>query len=90
MKIKICPRCGSSNIKWIIPQNWSMWSCNDCSFTGPAIEADKETQKKLQKNWSKNKKKILSKEKDNKEYEDNLSDEQLDQKLDELFEKDNN
>ncbi len=85
MKTKICPRCGSSNIKWIIPQNWSMWSCNDCSFTGPAVEADKQTQKELQKNWAKNKKQILSKTSDD-EAEENISDEELDEKLDKLFE----
>ncbi|AWX32176.1 hypothetical protein AW729_03260 [Methanosphaera sp. BMS] len=85
MKMKICPRCGSSNIKWIIPQNWSMWSCNDCSFTGPAVEADKQTQKQLQKNWAKNKKQILSKT-NNDETEENISDEELDEKLDKLFE----
>lgn len=85
MKMKICPRCGSSNIKWIIPQNWSMWSCNDCSFTGPAVEADKQTQKELQKNWAKNKKQILSKTSDD-EAEENISDEELDEKLDKLFE----
>ncbi|WP_236951255.1 hypothetical protein [Methanosphaera sp. BMS] len=83
--MKICPRCGSSNIKWIIPQNWSMWSCNDCSFTGPAVEADKQTQKQLQKNWAKNKKQILSKT-NNDETEENISDEELDEKLDKLFE----
>lgn len=83
--MKICPRCGSSNIKWIIPQNWSMWSCNDCSFTGPAVEADKQTQKELQKNWAKNKKQILSKTSDD-EAEENISDEELDEKLDKLFE----
>ena len=85
MKMKICPRCGSSNIKWIIPQNWSMWSCNNCSFTGPAVEADKQTQKELQKNWAKNKKQILSKTSD-AETEENISDEELDEKLDKLFE----
>jgi hypothetical protein len=55
MKLKICPRCGSSDIEWTLPQNWSMCSCNDCSFTGPVIEADKQTQKKLQKKWAKKK-----------------------------------
>lgn len=84
MKIKICPRCGSSNINWIIPQNWSLSSCNDCSFSGPVVEVDKQTQKKIQKNWAKNKKKILSKTTDD-ENEDNMSDEELEEKLDKLF-----
>ncbi|MDO5825896.1 MAG: hypothetical protein Q4Q22_05910 [Methanosphaera sp.] len=84
MKVKICPRCGSSDIKWIIPQNWSMWSCNNCSFTGPVVEVDKQTQEEIQEYWSKNKKKILAKTKENNE-EDDLSDEELDEMLDKLF-----
>ncbi|RAP48307.1 MAG: hypothetical protein BZ135_00835 [Methanosphaera sp. rholeuAM6] len=51
MKFKVCPQCGSENIEWIIPQNWSQWSCNDCSYTGLVIEVDKDTQKEIQKEW---------------------------------------
>lgn len=39
---KICPRCRSKRVKWIIPQNWSMWQCFDCDYTGPIIEGDDE------------------------------------------------
>lgn len=54
MKIQVCPRCGSSNIEWVLPQNWSLSSCNDCGFTGPVIEVNANAQKKLQKKWAKN------------------------------------
>ena len=39
---KICPRCGSKNIDWIIPQNWSQCVCKDCDYTGPVIEGNDE------------------------------------------------
>lgn len=48
---KICPRCGSENIKWIIPQNWSLWSCNDCEFTGMVIEANQTLQDEIKRKW---------------------------------------
>jgi hypothetical protein len=100
MKKTICPRCGSDNIKWIIPQVWSKWVCNDCSYTGPAIEADGRLQKEIQDDWKVNKDKILAEEdKRAKELEsghdlsddefeedreESLSDEELDKKLKEL------
>lgn len=39
---KICPRCGSRNVDWIIPQNWSQCVCKDCDYTGPIIEGNDE------------------------------------------------
>ena len=39
---KICPRCGSRNVDWIIPQNWSQCICRDCDYTGPIIEGNDE------------------------------------------------
>lgn len=51
MKHKICPRCGSLNVKWIIPQNWSMWECYDCSYTGPIIEGDMELAEEIQEEY---------------------------------------
>ncbi|WP_225370420.1 transposase [Methanobrevibacter arboriphilus] len=40
--MKICPRCGSKNVDWIIPQNWSVWECKDCGYTGPIIDGDEK------------------------------------------------
>ena len=61
MKEKICPRCGSENIEWIIPQNWSMWSCNNCEYTGPIIEVDNTVKKEIEERWKKHKNEILRK-----------------------------
>ena len=51
MKKTICPRCGSTNIDWIIPQVWSKWECKDCSYTGPAIEADDDLIAEIKAVW---------------------------------------
>jgi len=90
MKQKICPRCGSEDIVWIIPQNWSMWSCNNCKYTGAVLEADQKTQDEIKENWQLHKDEILSKENEKKLSEDsdddldNLSEEELERKLEEL------
>ncbi|MBQ6813824.1 MAG: hypothetical protein IJP12_04205 [Methanobrevibacter sp.] len=62
MKRHICPRCGSSNIDWIIPQVWSTWDCKDCSYTGPAIEADDDLIAEIRADWEENKEKYLEEE----------------------------
>ena len=36
---KLCPRCGSKNVDWIIPQNWSQCVCRDCDYTGPIVDS---------------------------------------------------
>ena len=35
--MKFCPRCGSGNIDWILPQDWSKWECKDCGYIGALI-----------------------------------------------------
>ena len=62
MKRTICPRCGSSNIDWIIPQVWSKWECKDCSYTRPAIEADDDLIAEIKADWEENKEKYLEEE----------------------------
>lgn len=74
--MKICPRCGSKNVDWIIPQNWSVWECKDCDYTGPVIEGDEKIAKeikedyelklKIEKSKSKKDKKIKKKQKTKK------------------------
>ena len=59
MKRHVCPRCGSSNVNWIIPQVWSTWECKDCSYTGPAIEADDDLVALIKEDWEKNKEKYI-------------------------------
>jgi hypothetical protein len=62
MKRHICPRCGSSNVDWIIPQNWSKWECKDCSYTGPVIEGDDDLANEIKADWEENKEKYLEEE----------------------------
>ena len=51
MNFKMCPRCGSLDVDWIIPQNWSMWECKNCCYTGPIIEGNLELSKEIQEDW---------------------------------------
>ena len=62
MKKYVCPRCGSTNIDWIIPQVWSTWDCKDCSYTGPAIEADDDLIEEIRADWEANKEKYIQEE----------------------------
>ncbi|WP_295723409.1 hypothetical protein [uncultured Methanobrevibacter sp.] len=96
MKSKICPRCGSHNVEWIIPQVWSRWVCYNCDYTGPIIEADSNLEEEIIKNWKLNKDEIMAQaEEDRKKILDGtfcddekdvevLSEEELEKKLKEL------
>lgn len=48
---KICPRCGSKNVDWIIPQNWSQCVCKDCDYTGPIIEGNDELAEEIHEDY---------------------------------------
>lgn len=99
MRRKICPRCGSENIDWRIPQLWSMWDCKDCKYTGPVIEADDDLIEEIRADWEEHKEEYLEFERkrackivndlcDEGEIyrieEDELTDEEMDAKLREL------
>ena len=58
VKVKVCPRCGSANIKfsskfdvWLMPKQYV---CYDCGYSGPVVleleedktEAEKPTEQK--------------------------------------------
>ena len=58
MLFKMCPRCGSKNVKWIIPQNWSTWECHDCDYTGPIIEGNNELSEEIHKAYIESQKNI--------------------------------
>lgn len=58
---KICPRCGSYNVQWIIPQIWSKWLCYDCGYQGPIIEGNEDLAKEIKEDYKKRQKE----EKDN-------------------------
>ncbi|HDN50948.1 MAG TPA: hypothetical protein ENG06_04145 [Thermoplasmatales archaeon] len=47
--VKYCPRCGSSNIEWIIPQDWSRWRCRECGYIGALIVEDGELAEEIRK-----------------------------------------
>jgi len=49
--MKICPRCGSKNVDWIIPQNWSVWECKDYDYTGPVIEGNKKITEEIKEEY---------------------------------------
>ena len=84
MKRTICPRCGSSNIDWIIPQVWSKWECKDCSYTGPAIkEKYLEEENMRAQQIASGEDEVLDDEMELEE-EDELSEEEMDKKLREL------
>jgi transposase-like protein len=46
---KYCPKCGSSNIDWIIPQDRSKWICKDCGYIGALIIEDGELAEEIRK-----------------------------------------
>ncbi|MDR2967547.1 MAG: DUF5655 domain-containing protein [Methanobacteriaceae archaeon] len=90
--MKICPRCGSDNIDWIIPQNWSRWVCKTCNYIGPVIEGDEKMIKEIRENYIKKlmnqKEKINESDLEDESLEDDLTDEEIEKKLDELTETD--
>ena len=64
MLFKMCPKCGSNNVKWIIPQNWSTWKCYRCGYIGPIIEGNKEMSEEIEENYIEELKKEKKDEKD--------------------------
>lgn len=55
--MKFCPRCGSSNIEWVLPQDWSKWECRDCGYIGSLIIEDGTIAEKLREEYLKKKEK---------------------------------
>lgn len=47
--VKYCPCCGSSNIEWVIPQDWSRWKCRECGYMGALIVENGELAKEIRK-----------------------------------------
>lgn len=88
--MKICPRCGSDNIDWIIPQNWSLWVCKTCNYIGPVIEGNEKIAKEIREDYIKKlkgeKEEITEDDQENDSIEeDDLTDEEIERKLDELM-----
>ncbi|MFO8077184.1 MAG: hypothetical protein R6U21_00875 [Thermoplasmatota archaeon] len=51
--MKYCPRCGSSNIEWVLPQDWSKWECKHCGYIGPVIIENGEIAEQIKKDYKK-------------------------------------
>jgi len=51
--MKFCPRCGSKNIEWVLPQDWSKWECRDCGYIGTFIIEDGEIADEIRKEYIK-------------------------------------
>ena len=49
--MKFCPRCGSNNIGWIIPQDRSKWECKDCGYIGSLIIEDGIIAEQIRKDY---------------------------------------
>jgi len=56
--MRFCPRCGSQNIDWVLPQDWSKWECKDCGYVGAFIIEDGKIADQIKKEWLKKKEKI--------------------------------
>ncbi len=56
--MKFCPKCGSTNIEWVLPQDWSKWECRNCGYIGPLIIEDGKMAEEIRKEYLKKQKEI--------------------------------
>jgi len=56
--MKFCPRCGSANIDWVLPQTWSKYECKECRYIGAFIIEDGKMADEIKKEYLKKNKKI--------------------------------
>jgi len=59
--MRFCPRCGSKNIDWVLPQVWSKWECKDCGYFGALIIEDGKIADEIRKEYLKKEKKNSAK-----------------------------
>jgi len=52
-QIKFCPKCGSSNINFLVFYRPSIWRCLDCGYEGALIVEDGSLAEKIQKDYQK-------------------------------------
>jgi peptide subunit release factor 1 (eRF1) len=64
-KMKYCPQCGSPNIQWLLPQDWSKWECKDCGYLGALIIENSDIAEEIRIEYKRNKKKVNIDEDDN-------------------------
>jgi ribosomal protein L37AE/L43A len=56
---KFCPKCGSTNINFLIFYRPSIWKCLRCGYEGAFIVEDSRLAEKIQKRYRMNKRKRI-------------------------------
>ena len=56
--MKFCPRCGSTDIGWVLPYDRQKYECKDCGYVGALIVEDGKMADAVRKEYIKNKNKI--------------------------------
>lgn len=51
--MKCCPRCGSFNVEWVLPHDWSKWECRHCGYVGTFIIDDSKIAEEIRKEYEK-------------------------------------
>ena len=51
VRMKFCPKCGSSNINFPIFYRPSIWKCIDCGYEGALIVEDSNVAKKIKERY---------------------------------------
>ena len=56
-RMKFCPKCGSTNINFLIFYRPSIWKCLDCGYEGALIVEDGKAAEKIRKHYQKQQRK---------------------------------
>jgi len=56
-RIKFCPKCGSTNINFLIFFRPSIWNCLNCGYQGALIVEDGKLAERIRKRYRRNKRK---------------------------------
>ena len=51
--MKFCPKCGSTDIDWLIPQDRQKWECKNCGYIGAFIVEDGKIADKIRDEYKK-------------------------------------
>jgi ribosomal protein L37AE/L43A len=58
-RMKFCPKCGSTNVNFLIYFRPSIWKCLDCGYEGALIVEDGKLADKIQERYQSNKRKRI-------------------------------
>ncbi len=50
-KVKFCPKCGSTNINFLVFYRPSIWKCLDCGYEGALIIEESKLAEKIQERY---------------------------------------